>query len=496
MAGPTININRYRLITLLYVIFVCLSVLNIPVSLLDSNYHLIKTLEYQEKSRLRDVAFANEVINAQESSRFKDTAKIYIAIQSRIHSCFQVIDSIDRSIQKKFADDGSSVFKEFNSKRRMEDLLVKDSMLEPIRRALFALTRYLDTQPFQLDKSIKTLVPVTDTVQTQSGSLLEWDRYLFLHKPTAISYMQIKRIKVLLLDDEFVYQNAALRTINFVPAYYSESEKRAYVNRAYAQSTQVVDNKETIDSLRRIDSSINKKREDSLKRMEQRLEKQQNELSRQEKEKEKASNNKSAEQFDDFFQQIITSMHAEHLYVGISNAVLQDFKYVMGKDFMLEIMPDAEVSRSNNDYAVVFKKSGDYVFRFTDKRNGANKMIFEKKAHVSLLPNPIVRLSGDNNLKDLISVKDLFNANRLSATIGVNDLTGFPGRITGFRVTRITKTKEQASVYNYSEVFQPAVQNLIRGLEKGDLVLFDRVTLTLQDGTTRSSNSIVYKIDE
>ena len=45
-----INRNRYRLITLLYVIFVCLSVLNIPATYLDSNAYSIKTLEYQEDS--------------------------------------------------------------------------------------------------------------------------------------------------------------------------------------------------------------------------------------------------------------------------------------------------------------------------------------------------------------------------------------------------------------------------------------------------------------
>ncbi|MFM9022113.1 MAG: hypothetical protein ACKOOA_12365, partial [Sediminibacterium sp.] len=60
--AANINLNRYRLITLLYVIFVCLSVLNIPSSLLDSYHYSIKTLEYQIKATLDQVEFANKVI--------------------------------------------------------------------------------------------------------------------------------------------------------------------------------------------------------------------------------------------------------------------------------------------------------------------------------------------------------------------------------------------------------------------------------------------------
>ena len=80
-----INKNRYRLITLLYVIFVCLSVLNIPATYLDSNFYAIKTVEYQEKARVEQVNFANRLIAEQKDKLIKDTAKIYLDIQARIH---------------------------------------------------------------------------------------------------------------------------------------------------------------------------------------------------------------------------------------------------------------------------------------------------------------------------------------------------------------------------------------------------------------------------
>ena len=67
-----INRNRYRLITLLYVIFVCLSVLNIPATYLDSNAYSIKTLEYQEKERIGQVDFANRLIAEQKEKLTKD----------------------------------------------------------------------------------------------------------------------------------------------------------------------------------------------------------------------------------------------------------------------------------------------------------------------------------------------------------------------------------------------------------------------------------------
>jgi len=187
MAGPKVNVNRYRLITLLYVVFVCLSVLNIPVSLLDSNIHLIRTLEYQEKNRLSEVNFANEVINSQNRSLFGDTAQIYFSIQKAIHRCYVTIDSVDKVIEQKFAAENTSFDKEFNSKRKIESYLVNGSLLVIMRKSLFDLVDFLDQQKFQLDTAIKSLVPVVPIVMNHSGKELEWDSYLFLHKPTAIS---------------------------------------------------------------------------------------------------------------------------------------------------------------------------------------------------------------------------------------------------------------------------------------------------------------------
>ena len=137
----------------------------------------------------------------------------------------------------------------------------------------------------------------------------------------------------------------------------------------------------------------------------------------------------------------------------------------------------------------------EYTFKFTDKRNGSNKVIFEKKVHAFLLPNPLVRLNSDNISKETVSVRDLLSSNRLMAYLGLSEINNFPGRINGFRVNKISKNGAK-SEYNYGEVFQPNSQSLIGSLQVGDIIIFDNVTVSMIDGTTRTAAPLTYKIVE
>lgn len=494
MAGPKINVNRYRLITLLYVVFVCLSVLNIPVSLLDSNIHLIKTLEYQERNRLEEVKFADKVIQSQDSSLFKDTAKVYFEIQKAIHSCYLTIDSVDQIIKQKFSAIGTSVEQEFNSKRKIESFLVKDSLLERMKSSLFGLISLLDNKPFQLDTAIKSLTPIATIVKNHSGKEIDWETYLFLHKPTAISYMQIKRIKVLLLDNEYLYQNAALRTINLIPAFYSIKDNQVFAfPQDKASASQIINNKTSEANNSR--DSIFKKSMDSLQKIKNDLSDSIRKID-QSRLEQKSKDYIEKNRFDDITQKIVKAFRTENYYLGIPNLFLTNFPFQLGKDILLEVTPAANIIKSNDDYKIIFLTQGKHSVKFFDLRDGKQIEIINLTIDVSLLPPPQVKLAGDNNLRDLISIKDLFIANRLSGILVLPNLDYFPGRITGFRMTRITTQKEQQSVYNYGEVFQNQIHGLIKNLEKGDLILFDRITLSMQDGTTRTTNSIVFKIDE
>ena len=481
-----INRNRYRLITLLYVIFVCLSVLNIPATYLDSNYYSIKTLEYQEKERIVQVDFANRLIAEQKDKLTKDTAKVYLAIQARIHKTYVFMDKFDLLIQHKLAEKHTTVWQEFGSKKKMEEIFMEDSAIYKVQYEFSDLVRSLNMQPFQIDPAIRNLVPVQELVKMQSGKEVEWARYLFLHKPTAISYNHIKRLKLLLLDNENVYQNAALRTIGYLPAYYSEAEKRAVIDTKKDES-KVIDNKQLMQQeqaeAKRIDS-VSKQGTTAFPKFPVQADPQNT----------KASN---TDNFDEFIQRVITSLHTENFYVGIPNPVLKEFNYLLGTDFGFDIVPKGvEITQTGFNYNLTFRNTGTYTMRFTDKRKGANKLLFEKKVQVYLMPNPLVKLNGDNLDKDIVNVKDLFASNRLVGYLGLTEVPTFPGRINGYRVTRISKTDPQSSVYNYGDVFQAGLQGMINKLQKGDIIMFDQIQISLVDGTTRNANPLTYKIVE
>ena len=401
------------------------------------------------------------------------------------------MDRFDLLIQKKLADEGTTVWKEFGSKKKMEEIFMKDSLIYQVQREFESLVRYLDTQPFQIDQAIRKYAPVQDMVHMQSSSKeVEWARYLFLHKPTAISYNHVKRLKLLLLDNENVYQNAALRTIGYLPAYYSEIEKRAVIDTKKEES-KVIDNKllqqqeqqQQQSEAKRIDS-VSKQGTTAFPKFPVQADQQNT----------KASN---TDNFDEFIQRVITSLHTENFYVGIPNPVLKEFNYLLGTDFNFEIEPkNVEITQTGFNYNLTFRNTGTYTMRFTDKRKGANKLLFEKKVQVYLMPNPLVKLNGDNLDKDIVNVKDLFASNRLVGYLGLTEIPTFPGRINGYRVTRISKTDPQSSVYNYGDVFQSQLQGMIAKLQKGDIIMFDQIQISLVDGTTRNANPLTYKIVE
>jgi hypothetical protein len=209
----------------------------------------------------------------------------------------------------------------------------------------------------------------------------------------------------------------------------------------------------------------------------------------------------NTDKVDEFIQRIITSLHSETFYVGIQNPVLSEFNYLMGVDFDFEITPTAAVKNISNTYFIKFPKAGEYTLRFSDKRKVTQKVSFEKKVMVQQIPPPLVKLSGDgsNYFRELATVNDLFNANRLVGYLQIYDIPNFPGRINSYYVTRIPKEEEgtsQERILNYGDVFSAELQKMLRKLKKGDLLLFDNIQVTMQDGTSRIASPLTYKIIE
>jgi hypothetical protein len=122
------------------------------------------------------------------------------------------------------------------------------------------------------------------------------------------------------------------------------------------------------------------------------------------------------------------------------------------------------------------------------------KILFEKRIMVNPIPDPVVRVKGDNLSSYTISVKDLLASERLEAKLEINNLNFFPGRINSFKVIRIHNGKEEESVSNYGELFQSPTQKVLGALKKNDMLIFDNVNISLIDGSTRTSAPIIYKI--
>jgi hypothetical protein len=274
-----------------------------------------------------------------------------------------------------------------------------------------------------------------------------------MHKPTAISYMQLERIKLLITKTQLLYQEAALAEIGYLPTYFSQFNPKLYV----------------------LKSSVKEYKEEDIIKPGQKV----------------ISVNDQV--FDDLFQNILASLHAENIFVGLNNTLLSEFNYNLGKDFELEINPKVNLVKAANNYKVVFNKKGEYTLRFYDMRK-ERKVLFEKKIMVNALPDPVVKVKGDNLSNYSISVKDLISAERLEARLEINNLNYFPGRINSFKVVRIHNGKEEESVNNYGELFQSPTQKVLGALVKNDLIIFDNLNMSLIDGSTRTAAPIVYKI--
>ena len=58
------DLKRAQIISLLYIIFVCFSVLNIKISILDSNYYSIKSFDALDKENRKKIDLSNIIIKS------------------------------------------------------------------------------------------------------------------------------------------------------------------------------------------------------------------------------------------------------------------------------------------------------------------------------------------------------------------------------------------------------------------------------------------------
>jgi len=455
MAEGHVDVKRYQIISLLYIVFICFSVINIKISVLDSNSYTIKSLQSIEKEELKKVAISNKIINDNlELINRSSKAVSYLKIRTRLTQSYAVVNGVLKHVDDEFVKEKTNISKQFNSRNLIEEILKSDKGVKLLEKDLFELSDFIKKASFKLDASLDEVIPLKKTVTTIKGKQEEWSYYLFFHKPTAISYMQLERIKLLITKTQLLYQEAALAEIGYMPTYFSQFNPKLYVLKA----------------------SVKEYKEEDIIKPGQKVV------------------NITDDVYDDLFKKILSSLHTENIFVGLNNTLLKDFDFMMGTDFDVDISPKVNLVKTDKNYRVVFNKTGEYLLRFYDTRRGQKKVLFEKRIVVNPIPDPIVHVKGDNLNSYAISVKDLLGAERLEASLEINNLNFFPGRINSYKVIRIHNGKEEESVSNYGELFQSTTQKVLGALKKNDLLIFDNVNISLVDGSTRTSAPIIYKI--
>jgi hypothetical protein len=456
MAEGQVDVKRYQIISLLYIVFICFSVINIKISVLDSNIYTIKSLQSLDKEELKKVDISNKIIEDNYDTLIKSPkANSFLKIRTRLNTSSKIVYDVLKHVDDEFAKNKTTLLKQFNGRNLIEEILKDDKGIKILEKDLFELSDFIKKSPYKINTSLDSLIPIQKIVTTIKGKDEKWDYYLFFHKPSAISYMQLERIKLLITKTQLLYQEAALAEIGYQPTYFSQFNPKLYVLKA----------------------NIKEYKEEDIVKPGQKVISVNDEV------------------FDDLFKKILASLHTENIFVGLNNTLLSDFSFMMGKDFEVDILPKVNIVKANNNYRVVFKKTGEYMLRFYDLRKG-KKVLFEKKIMVNPIPDPIVKVRGDNLSNYSISVKDLLSAERLEAKLEINNLNFFPGRINSFKVIRIHNGKEEESVNNYGELFQSPTQKVLGVLKKNDFLIFDNVNMSLVDGSTRTSAPIIYKITD
>jgi hypothetical protein len=454
MAEGQVDVKRYQIISLLYIVFICFSVINIKISVLDSNIYTIKSLQALYKEELKKVDISNKIIVDNYDTLNKSSKAIaYLNIRTRLNKSSKVVQDVLKHIDDEFSSNKTSLLKQFNSKNLIEEILKSKQGIPVLEKDLFDLSEFIKKSPYKLQTSLDSLIPIKKNITTIKGKIETWEYYLFMHKPTAISYMQLERIKLLITQTQLLYQEAALAEIGYQPTYFSQFNPKLYVLKA----------------------NVKEYKEDEIVKPGEKVISVNDEV------------------FDDLFKKILASLHTENIFVGLNNTLLSDFSFLMGKDFEIDILPKVNIIKANNNYRVVFNKTGVHTLRFYDLRK-EKKVLFEKKIMVNPLPDPVVKVKGDNLNNYLITMNDLIRAERIEAKLEINNLSYFPGRINSFKVVRIHNGKEEESVNNYGELFQSPTQKVMSALVKNDLIIFDNLNMSMVDGTTRMAAPIVYKI--
>ena len=211
MAEGHVDVKRYQIISLLYIVFICFSVINIKMSVLDSNIWTIKSFQSLIKEEEKKVAIGNQVVQDNlDTLNTLPKAQSYLNIRSRLAKSYLVVDGVLKHVDEEFKKKNTTLLKQFNSRNLIEEILHSPKGVVLVEKDLFDLSAFIKKSPYKLDiaSSLDSIIPIMPKVTSIKGKVDEWDYYMFMHKPSAISYMQLERIKLLITKHQLLYQEA------------------------------------------------------------------------------------------------------------------------------------------------------------------------------------------------------------------------------------------------------------------------------------------------
>lgn len=456
MASETGDKKRNKIIGLLYIVFICFSVISIKVSLLDSNTYVISTLKSLDKEEVKRIVVSDKIISDNlELLEENEKASTYLSIAKRIKVSYKVASDLIEYVNKEFEAANSSMLKQFNSKNLISKILKSDNGVALLEKDLFELSDFILSQPHHLDTLSNSLVlsiPLVKNITTIKGKTEDWGDYLFLKKPTAISYSQLERVKLLLSKSILFYQEEALEKIGYSQTYSSLINEKKYNVSVYRDDEILKANQKAV--------------------------------------------NKDAIVVDDLFKNLLKSLNTDNIYVGIKATILNQADIILKNGIKIEIEPNIKTENRSNTLKGYFNKKGIYTIKFLDVTNNKNIVLFEKTVSALELPNPTISIPGGNQNSFEISKLDLLTASRIEAHIDIENIQSFPGRINKFNIVLVHGADIYEAITNSGPIFQTDTQRVLEKIEDNDLVIFEDVSMTLNDGTTRIAPPIIYKVIE
>tara|TARA_B110000977_G_scaffold84803_1_gene113243 strand:- start:2782 stop:4158 length:1377 start_codon:yes stop_codon:yes gene_type:complete len=456
MASDSGDKKRNQIISLLYIVFICFSVISIKVSLLDSNTYAISTLKALDKEEdLRMKLSDNIIMENSNVLNENEKALNYLKTADRIKVSYKIIEEIIEYVDKSFEKSNSSMLKQFNSKNLISKILASESGIVKLEKDLFQLKDFIKSQPYKLDSVSSFLyssIPLNKNIKTIKGKILPWKDYLFLKKPTAIAYLQLERVKLLLSKAILLYKEKALEEIGYISTYSSMINPKQYNLNTYKDEVILKDYQKAV--------------------------------------------NKEDVVIGDMFKNLLKSLNTDNIYVGINAIILNQADLILKDGIKIEIEPKIKTENKRNVLKGNFNKKGIYTIRFIDTTNDENNVLFEKKLKALQLPNPTISIPGGNQNSFEISKLDLLTASRIEAHIDIENIQSFPGRINKFNIVLVHGAEIYEAISNSGSIFQTDTQRVLEKVEDNDLIIFEDISLTLNDGTTRIAAPMIYKIVE